>query len=415
MSLVKGNCIVAQSGGPTAVINSSVYGVLKRFLEVSEGGKVYAGANGIQGIIEGKIFDLGALDSSEQEMLKYMPSAALGSNRYKLKDPKTMPEEYENIFSTFEKLDIKYFFYVGGNDSMDAASKLNEYAQANGHDVKIFGVPKTIDNDLVGTDHCPGFASAAKYICNTAIECWMDVNCYKDEGIIIIEVMGRDTGWLAASSGIIQKAVPDVNQLIYLPEAPFTESKFIEDVKKAREKNGKILIIASEGLKDENGEYINIDSNCYSSDAFGHKQLGGIGRYLQEVIKENIHNRVKMIELNITQRCARHCASKTDIDEAIMVGEAAVDYAIKGISGYMVGIKRTTDKGYKAVADLVPLNEVCNMVKKVPVEWINIEKATVNQEMIDYIEPLIVDQVDSFQSNGLVKYVNLTKKFVNLD
>lgn len=413
MKILKGNCLLAQSGGPTAVINSSAYGVIKEFLTSSKEGKVYAGIYGIEGILSGKIIDIGSVPKNILESIKFMPSAALGSCRYKLKDSEKSAEDYEKIFRNFKKYDIRHFFYIGGNDSMDAAYKLDKYAKEINYEMSIIGVPKTIDNDLVGTDHCPGFGSAAKYASNVAMELWFDINSYDLNTIMVLEVMGRDTGWLAASTGIIKRSIPDINQLIYVPEVAFSEEKLLRDVKKAYDNYGKLLIVTSEGLKDDNGEYISVDANCYEKDQFGHKQLGGIGKYIQTSLKNSIDKRVKFTELGVPQRCATHCVSKVDIDEAEMVGVEAVKYSMEGNTGCMVGLKRLDTKEYNCITVLVELKNVCNMVRSVPSDWLDAENNNINENMLNYIEPLIAGDVNYLGENGLVKYTDLRKYLIH--
>lgn len=401
------NCLVAQSGGPTAVINSSLYGVISEFLLRQPEGKVYGGLYGIEGIIEDKIIDLSCHSEETLKELRNMPSSALGSCRYKLPTIEDS-SDYEKLIHIFNKYDIGYFFYIGGNDSMDAVSKINDYVNKIGLDIKVIGIPKTIDNDLVNTDHTPGFASTAKYLCNIALELWFDINCYDKESIMILEVMGRDTGWIAASTGILKELVPNINQLIYLPEIPFEEKNFVKEVKESLKKNNKLLIVTSEGLKGNNGEYINVDNNCYEVDSFGHKQLGGVGKYLQNTIKEYVSKNVKLQEAGVVQRCAMHCGSKTDLDEAEIVGRHGVISALKAMSGFMVFIKRTSNDNdkYESRPDLVDVSQVCNKVKYVPLDWIDSENQTVNKKMIDYIRPLILGNEPSLSEDGLIKYKN---------
>ncbi|GAA0086859.1 6-phosphofructokinase [Clostridium sp. CTA-7] len=405
------NCLVAQSGGPTTVINSSLYGVISEFLSKKQSGKVYGGLYGIEGIIEDKIIDLSNHSEESLKELRNMPSSALGSCRYKLPSFEANNSDYEKLINILNKYEIGYFFYIGGNDSMDAVSKINNYVKNMGLDIKVIGIPKTIDNDLIKTDHTPGFASAAKYICNIALELWFDINCYDKESIMIVEVMGRDTGWIAGSSGILKEVVPGINQLIYLPETAFEEEKFIEDVKEALKKNNKLLIVTSEGLRGSNGDYINVDSNCYEVDSFGHKQLGGIGKYLQSVVKEYITKNVKLQEAGVVQRCAMHCSAKVDLDEAEMVGRYGVTSALEGKSGFMVSIERQKDTNgyYKSLPGLVDVDEVCNKVKHVPLDWIDIENNNVTEKMRDYIRPLIWGSEETVAEDGLLKYKNTYK------
>ena len=410
MNFLQGNCLVAQSGGPTAVINSSAYGVIKEFMRNRKNEKIFVGVNGIQGILSNQIYDADKLSMEELNTMRYLPSAALSSCRYKLKNYEDSVIEYEKIFNLFKSNNIRYFFYIGGNDSMDAAKKLCNYAQNINFDINIIGVPKTIDNDLVETDHCPGFGSTAKYVCNTGMELWMDTKTYHTNSIMVMEVMGRDAGWIAASSGLIKEAILDVNQLIYLPEIPFTVEKFLKDVSNSLSNNGKLLVVTSEGLKDSNGEYINIDPNCCKKDQFGHEQLGGVGSYLKTLIQDNVEKRVKVNELGVSQRCAMHCVSKTDLDEAELVGRAAVKYSIMGRTGFMVALERLKGKEYECTTRLVELNMVCNAVKSVPKDWINSDGCSISKKMIDYVSPLIVGEINSFDSNGLLKYVDIEKK-----
>jgi ATP-dependent phosphofructokinase / diphosphate-dependent phosphofructokinase len=409
MKRLSGNCLLAQSGGPTSVINSSAYGVIKEFAFLNPEDKIYAGIYGIEGILQNKIVDIGNIDKGLLEGMKYLPSVALGSCRYKLKDFEDSEAEYEKIFARFKEHNIRYFFYIGGNDSMDAACKLDEYAKIINYEINIMGVPKTIDNDLVGTDHCPGFGSAVKYASNVAMELWMDINAYDFNSIMVLETMGRDTGWIAAATGIIKKSIPDINQLIYVPEIAFSEDKLLLEVKKAYDNYGKLLIVTSEGLRDEKNEYISADANCYEKDVFGHKQLGGIGKYIQTLLKNNIEKRVKLTELGVPQRCAMHLVSKVDLDEAEMVGREAVKYSLKDNSGYMVALKRSTEGEYKCTTELATLKDVCNKVKNVPTEWFNKENKNINQHMINYVEPLMAGQVNCFDNNGLLKYTDLSK------
>lgn len=407
MVSIRGNLLIAQSGGPTSVINASAYGAIKEFISLASDYKVYAGLYGIEGILENRIIDIDTMDKNTIETLKYVPSSAFGSCRYKLKDHDVNEDEYKKILNIFKKYNITYFLYIGGNDSMDTANKLNIYMNKIGYDVNIIGVPKTIDNDLVETDHCPGFGSTAKYVANTCIEIWFDINAYKKESVVIVEVMGRDAGWIAASTGILKSINPNVNQLIYLPEISFDKSKFLIDVENAIKRNNKLLIVVSEGIKDENGEYIN--KNIVETDPFGHKRLGGAGKHLRDLVKKNITKNVKLIELGILQRCAIHSASKTDIDESEMVGRNSVKYAIAGYSGYMTAITRLNNDKYKCKTNLVKLRDVSNRVKYVPLNWINEERNGMKDEIINYVQPLIYGETNFINKNGLVSYIDLNE------
>ncbi|WP_058485303.1 6-phosphofructokinase [Defluviitalea phaphyphila] len=410
--MLKGNCIVAQSGGPTSVINSSAYGVISEALSNKNIENIYGAKHGILGVIREELFDLRKEDKKELEYLKTTPSSGLGSCRYKLPNLDEDNSDYIRIFEVFKAHNIRYFFYIGGNDSMDTVAKLNNYAKKINYDIKILGIPKTIDNDLEGTDHCPGFGSAAKYIITSTLECTLDSLVYDANTITIIEVMGRNAGWLAAASALANNTKFDTPDLIYLPEVPFSFEKFKKDVLNVYHKKGKVMIVVSEGIKDENGNYIeHMDSPEY--DSFGHSQLGGVGHILGDFLKNNISTkRVKVVQLNILQRSAMHFASKTDIEEAYYVGKKAVQYALEGNSGFLVGIKRISNNPYKYDTKLVEIKKVANLEKKVPLSWINKEGNYVTQECIDYIYPLIQGEVALPIEHGLPRYANLKKELI---
>ena len=391
MGQIIGNCIIAQSGGPTSVINATAYGCIKEFLSTDNSYIVYAGIYGIEGILQKKIMNVSKIPVNEIEKLRYMPSAAFGSNRYRLKDYKIDNKEYIKLFDVFKDLNIRYFFYIGGNDSMDTANKIFNYASSIGYELYVCGIPKTIDNDLVLTDHCPGFGSAAKFVATAGIEMWLDINAYKKISVMVMEVMGRDTGWIAASSCVLKNAVSDMNLLIYLPEKAFDKQNFLSDVSNALEKKDKLLIVASEGLKDSNGKYIDVSENCYQEDNYGHQQLGGIGKSLRQSIRNNITSEVKFAELGILQRCSMHCASETDIMEAEMVGRHSVRYALGGYTGFMTAIVRTKSDVYECATKMIKLADVCNKIRYVPSEWLSGCGEGINQQMLGYMEPLIFD------------------------
>lgn len=408
MKTLTGNCVVAQSGGPTAVINSSVYSV---FLEASKNHdcitNIYAAKNGILGIINTDMFDLGKEDPIQMELLKSTPSSALGSCRYKLKDIENDDTDIKKIFDAFEKYNIRYFFYIGGNDSQDTADILDKYSKKIGYDIRIIGIPKTIDNDLVETDHCPGFGSAAKHVATSILEIARDADTYNSNIVTIVEVMGRDAGWLTASSVLANRdlGAPD---LIYVPEVPFSLEKYYEDVKQLVKNKGKVLIAVSEGIKDDTGKYI-LEAAPTMHDSFGHAQLGGVASFLGSFTKANIEKRVKSIEFNVMQRAAAHLLSATDVEEACMVGEKAVQYAVEGYSGYMVALHRECQNPYKSTAKLVELSKVADRKKSIPRAWINYEGNYVTNEFIDYIAPLVSERVQVPEVNGLPIYAKLKK------
>ena len=404
------NCIVAQSGGPTAVINSSVIGVFYENLKVKYYDNVYSGLNGIEGILRGDIINLSQLEYDKLDTLKYTPSSALGSCRYKMEDYKKNHEDYTNLFNILKTLEIKTFFYVGGNDSMDTVAKLSDYAQKCGVDISFIGIPKTIDNDLCFTDHTPGYGSAAKFIATTALETYLDSSVYTNNGIFILETMGRDTGWLAlaASLAIINDRM--IADFIYLPEVAFNIDNFLSDVKEHFIANNQVYIVVSEGIKDKNGNFISESQTSHNHDNFGHNQLGGVGNVLKElIINAGITKRVKTLELGVMQRCAMHCASLTDLEEAHTVGRAAVSFSINGANGKMVGIKRVNETPYLYDTELVDVKLVANKIKYVPNQWINRNGNHVTKEAINYISPLIQGFPNLDIKNGLPKYIMVEK------
>ncbi|MGI6173606.1 MAG: 6-phosphofructokinase [Christensenellales bacterium] len=410
MSMLKGAAVIGQSGGPSAVINASAYGAIKTALESPAITHVYGMQNGIVGLLNDNLFDLGKEDPAELALMKYTPSSALGSCRYKLKDPDEDTTDYEKILAMFKKYDIRYFFYNGGNDSMDTCNKISKFMLEHGYEVRCMGIPKTIDNDLAGTDHCPGFASAAKYIATSVMEVYRDCHVYDKGMITIIECMGRHAGWLTAAASLASLTGngPD---LVYLPEVPFDLKKFIAKVSDLYEKNHHVLVAVSEGIHDENGKFITeYAANDASVDAFGHKQLGGLAAFLADECKKATGAKVRGIELSLLQRCAAHCASQTDIEESFAAGKAAVENAVNGITDKMVGFERTyVDGKYVCNMKLFDLTVVANTEKKVPREWINEEGDGVLQPFVDYALPLIQGQTQLTYENGLPRFVNLKK------
>ena len=410
MSQLKGACIIGQSGGPTSVINASAYGAIKTALESDSITRVLGALNGIKGVLDDNLIDMGKEDPEELALMKHTPSSALGSCRYKLKDPDVDDTDYKRILEIFKKYDVRYFFYNGGNDSMDTCNKISKFMLKNGYECRVMGIPKTIDNDLYGTDHCPGFGSAAKYIATTCMEVYRDARVYDTGMVTIIEAMGRNAGWLAASAALAtyKGNGPD---LIYLPELPFDMDKFLASVKEIYAKNGKCIAVVSEGIRDKDGVYISEYANKnMAKDNFGHAQLGGLASYLAARCKEATGAKVRGIELSLLQRCAAHVASKTDIEESFSAGKAAVENAVNGVTDKMVGFERTMENGqYKCNIKLFELSDVANTEKKVPLEWINETGDGLKQEYIDYALPLIQGQTDLQIEDGLPRFVNLKK------
>jgi len=402
------NCIVAQSGGPTAVINSSVMGVLEENSKSSYYDKVYAGINGIEGILQERIIDLSSLSDDLLHNFKYTPSSGLGSCRYKMKDFREDDSDYKNLFSILDKLEISTFFYIGGNDSMDTVYQLSEYAKEHNLTTQFLGIPKTIDNDLMGTDHCPGFGSAAKFVATVTLETYLDSSVYLANGIFILETMGRDAGWLAASSALARIEGKPVADFIYLPETPFSKEKFLMDVKNKYEEKNQVFIVVSEGVRNKHGIFLsNVDSDS-SLDRFGHIQLGGVCGYLKNLIIDNgITTRVKSLELGVLQRCAMHCASQKDIDEAFEVGKAAVRYSAQGKSGFMISITRLSNTPYLTEINLFEAAKVANHIKYFPSKWINSQGNHIIDEALEYFYPLIEGSPTLNLINSLPKFINL--------
>ena len=376
MKELRGACIIGQSGGPTSVINASAYGVIDTALKSGAITQVLGAEHGIKGVLADRLFDMGQEDPEELRLLKYTPSSALGSCRYKIADPELDDTDYKRILEVFKKHDVRYFFYNGGNDSMDTCNKINQYMQSVGYDCRVMGVPKTIDNDLFGTDHCPGYASAAKYIATSIMEVYQDAHVYDTGMIVVVEIMGRHAGWLTAASALAGEygAGPD---LIYLPE---TDGTFVSEAKTS------------------------------ATDGFGHAQLGGLATILSQVLKEETGAKVRGIELNLLQRCAAHLASETDIEESYMAGKVAVENAVNGINGRMIGFERGVQDGkYACRTKLIPLMEVANVEKKIPREWINEAGNGVNHQFIEYALPLIQGEPDLPRQDSLPRFAKLKK------
>lgn len=397
---MKKNLIVAQSGGPTSVINSSLLGVIEEAFKHQEISEVFGSLNGIDGILNDNIIDLRKEDQEELKKLKTTPGAILGSVRHCL--PKNFTSNiYKTILEQFKKYEIAYFLYIGGNDSMDTVLKLSEYFKEISFDCKVIGVPKTIDNDLALTDHSPGYGSAIKFISSTIQEIYYDTNSYQKGRVTIVEIMGRDSGWLTAGSKLacLNNAGPD---LIYLPEVEFDLNKFLDDVNKIYQQKQKVLVCVSEGIRDLEGKYV-LEKYAYlnNNDVFGHFQLGGVSLVLSNLVKEKLSLPVRAIELNLLQRCSITNASKVDIEEAYLVGKKAVNYALKNHSGKMVAIKRISNHPYKIETQCVDIKKVANKATYVPQEWI-VNNHDLNDNFYEYALPLIQQEPNIFYKNGLL-------------
>ena len=403
-----GAAIFGQSGGPTAVINASAYGVIRAALDAEEITKVYGAEHGIKGVLDDRLFVMDEEDPEELRLLLHTPSSALGSCRYKMADPEVDDTDYKRILEIFKKYNVRYFFYNGGNDSMDTCNKISRFMESADYECRVMGVPKTIDNDLYGTDHCPGFASAAKYIATSCMEINKDARVYDNGMITIVEIMGRHAGWLAGSAALATEfgSGPD---LIYLPEVDFDMDKFLCDVEKIYKKNGKVLVAVSEGIHYADGSFVS-EAKTSATDGFGHAQLGGLASMLAEIVKERTGAKVRGIELSLLQRCGAHLASETDIEEACASGMEAVHQAVNGVTGKMVAFQRESiDGAYHCKLVLIPLTDVANYEKKVPLEWINDEHNGLKHEFIDYVLPLIQGEPKLPLEHSLPRYARLKK------
>lgn len=402
---MKKNAIVGQSGGPTAVINASLYGIIKEGMAHDEIDRVYGMINGIEGFMSGNYMDLSNdLTAEELELLKLTPAAYLGSCRYKLPDDLSSPF-YPALFEKFRVMDIGYFFYIGGNDSMDTVSKLSRYAAHHQSDIRFIGIPKTIDNDLVLTDHTPGYGSAAKYVADTVREIVLDASVYQQKSVTIIELMGRHAGWLTAASAMARKFEGDNPVLIYLPESDFDFEQFASDVDSALQKRSSIIICVSEGLSDSNGKFICEYADEARLDTFGHKMLTGSGKMLENFVRDRFGVKVRSIELNVSQRCSGMLASAVDIEESVQAGIKGVKTALEGITGMMIAFKRTADSPYTMECVTVDVNEVCNKEKLFPNEWISKNGTDVTDDFLTYALPLIQGEPERKMEGGRPVYL----------
>ena len=408
MKELKGACIIGQSGGPTSVINASAYGVIRTALDSDVITNVYGAEHGIKGVLNDRLFDMSKEDAGELELLKYTPSSALGSCRYKMKDPDEDDTDYKRILEVFKKHDVRYFFYNGGNDSKDTCNEISKFMQKSGYECRVMGVPKTIDNDLFGTDHCPGYASAAKYIATSCMEVYQDARVYDTGMICIIEIMGRHAGWLTAAAALAAEygAGPD---LIYLPETDFDMEQFLSDVARVYKERGNCMVAVSEGIHYADGSFVS-EAKTSATDGFGHAQLGGLAALLANVVKEKLGVKVRGIELSLLQRCGAHLASETDIEESFMAGKAAVENAVAGMTDKMVAFERGEINGhYACKTKLLNLTDVANFEKKVPLDWINEAHNGVTHDFIDYALPLIQGEPKLPKEDSLPRFARLKK------
>lgn len=399
------NCFVAQSGGPTAAINASLAGVIKGVLEHSDFDRIYGSLNGITGILEGRYLDLTDIFQKEEtlHLLKRTPAMYLGSCRFKLPKPEDDIQPYQFIFEKFAEMNIGAFFYIGGNDSMDTVDKLSAYGASIGSDIRVIGIPKTIDNDLCATDHTPGFGSAAKYVASSILEISHDTLIYHVKSVTIVEIMGRDAGWLTAASALARNEYSTAPHLIYLPEHDFDTEAFLADVSRLLQERDNVIIAVSEGIRDKDGNYISASAGAV--DNFGHSQLSGAGKALEYLVQERLHVKVRSVEINILQRCGGHIASLTDLDESFAQGQFGVTLAGNGETGKMVTLSRTSDTPYAVSYGATAISDIANRVKSVPLEYINAEGNDVTSEMITYLKPLIQGEPVVDFKDGLPVYL----------
>ncbi|NCC42630.1 MAG: 6-phosphofructokinase [Clostridia bacterium] len=404
------NLLVAQSGGPTAAINATVAGVITAALTSRKVDGIWGAVNGIKGVLEERFVDLKEKISGtgDLDLLCQTPAAALGSCRFKLNNIEEDSSQYEEIIRIFRKHEIAYFIYAGGNDSMDTVDKLSAYCKDHDiNDIKVMGAPKTIDNDLVGTDHCPGFGSAAKYIGTTFAELERDCHVYDTKAVTIVEVMGRNAGWLTAASALSRNNGGHGPNLIYLCEPAFSVESFLADVKHELEQYDSVLVAISEGIKDKDGIYISEQVQSKAVDNFGHSYIAGSTRVLEDAVRREIGCKVRSIELNLMQRCASHVASAVDIHESKMLGMTACQYALEGNSGLMAAVERTCNEPYQVHFTAIPVSEVSNKEKKVPESFINQAGNDVTEEMMEYLRPLVQGETPVIYENGIPKYIYL--------
>ncbi len=408
-ALIKGNVIVGQSGGPTAVINSSLAGVYKTAIDRGAN-KVYGMLHGVQGLLEERVVDMSEHIKSDLDidLLKRTPSSFLGSCRYKLPEIRDNTEIYDRIFGILDKLEIKYFFYIGGNDSMDTIKKLSDYAILNGSPIRFMGVPKTIDNDLAVTDHTPGFGSAAKYIASITKEVIRDGLVYDQESVTLLEIMGRNAGWLTGAAALATGEDCEGPDMLFLPEITFDVDHFMKKVTDLQKVKKSVVVAISEGVKVADGRYVcELTDNIDYVDAFGHRQLTGTSRYLAGRISREMGCKTRAIEFNSLQRCASHIVGRVDITEAFQVGGAAVKAAFEGETGKMIILKRVSDDPYICVTDIYDVHKIANVEKTVPREWINEAGDYVTQDFVNYVRPLIQAELTPIMVDGLPRHLRL--------
>lgn len=405
----KRNCFVGQSGGPTAAINAALAGIIDECQSSHQFHKVYGMVNGVKGLLENKYLDLLEIFDSQDKLnhLKQSPAMYLGSCRFKLPQYEDDPQTYQHLFKIFNELEITDFYYIGGNDSMDTVAKLSAYAKTIKSHICFVGIPKTIDNDLMGTDHTPGFGSAAKYVATSMLEIAYDSSIYKLDAVTIVEIMGRNAGWLTAASALARTEFSDAPDLIYLPEVPFSIEKFLSDIREVFKRKRSIIIAVSEGIKDENGQYLDSDSKYAKKDAFGHILHSGTGKVLETLVYKEFKCKVRSIELNVLQRCAGHISSAIDLDESFEIGKYAVKTSMNGETGVMMVFNRISNQPYLIECDYKDVSEIANKEQRIPTKWINKEHNDITKELYNYLYPLIQGETSITYKDGIPQYIDI--------
>lgn len=404
--MTKRNCIIGQSGGPTIAINASLAGIIHRAKSSHEYDNVYGMINGIMGLLEKRYIDLlETFDTGDKiNALKQTPAMYLGSCRYKLPEYTVDEEPFKEIFDILEELEITDFFYIGGNDSMDTVMKLNAYRNHIGSSINFIGIPKTIDNDLMGTDHTPGFGSAAKYVATSILEVVHDSLIYQLQSVTIIEIMGRNAGWLTAAAALAKNEYNDAPDLIYLPEVVFDIDRFLNDIREVLKHKRCVVIAVSEGIRTKDGHFLDDNSKYAKKDAFGHVLHSGTGKMLETIVFKEFGCKVRSIELNVLQRCAMHIGSKTDLNESFVIGQKAIEVALENKSGQVVGVNRESNNPYKVTYVNNDVNKIANLEKTIPTEWISESGNAITKELYDYLFPLIQGEVHIEYKNGIPLY-----------
>lgn len=398
------NILIGLSGGPSAAINSSLAGIMAAASADSFFGKIYGAMHGIEGVLNDNIIDLTQYCNEESyQLLAQTPAMALGSCRHKLKR-----ESFSQVEAVLNKYDIGYLFYIGGNDSMDTVLQLSGYFKAKGSSIKVIGVPKTIDNDLPVTDHTPGFGSSAKYLYHTVSEIIKDSHIYPVDSVVIVEVMGRNSGWLTLAAALPRFLGNDAPHIIAIPETPFDEDDFLARIKEVHKTQKSVICVVSEGIRDKSGEYVGMDTKSGAVDIFGHTYLSGVGKYLEGLVAKKIGCKVRSVELNVMQRCGSHLASRADIDEARLIGEKAVDAAKQGMTGITMIFERITNSPYTIKITATDVLYIANKAKDVPPCWYNLEDKRVQAEICEYILPLIKGDIEQLKDEtGLPRYIEI--------